>query len=343
MTTTTAPRQKQGSTRQKKARAKPAGRTASSRAKVKRSANETEKAIRHLRVDANGTSFHVAVASPAPSDSTEPPPEIFCLHGFPEGWQSWRQLMDYLPEAKIYAPDLRGYPTSEYPRNGYDVFTLTDDIRELMARLDVKNPILLTHDWGGALGWIFAHRFSDLISRLIVVNCTHPKTLVRAVFQLDDWQTFRIPWVLPFQPPVIPELLLTTAIGRRLLELSFTLREGPAGNMNRKLVREMVDRYQHRRDLRGAIEYYREIVKTLINPAARKMLEDVYQQPIQTPTTLVWGMRDLALSSKVAQKSEQDAGCPVEWRPLSDIGHFVDLEAPELLAHEVRRVLKKVS
>ncbi|OZG70214.1 epoxide hydrolase [Hahella sp. CCB-MM4] len=294
--------------------------------------------MRHLRVDANGTSFHVAVASPSQSSHDGDVPEIFCLHGFPEGWQSWRQLMDYLPEARIYAPDLRGYPTSEYPRDGYDVFTLTDDVRELMARLNVKKPILLTHDWGGALGWIFAHRFSDLISRLVVVNCTHPKTLVRAVFQLDDWQTFRIPWVLPFQPPVIPELLLTTAIGRRLLELSFTLREGPDGNMNRQLVKEMVNRYQHRKDLRGAIEYYRAVVKTLVIPKLRKELEEVYQQPIQVPTTLVWGMTDEALSSKVAQKSEGDAGCPVEWRPLHGIGHFVDLEAPQLLAEEVRRL-----
>jgi len=37
--------------------------------------------------------------------------------------------------------------------------------------------------------------------------------------------------------------------------------------------------------------------------------------------------------------SEKDAGCPVAWRPLNGVGHFVDLEAPNKLAEELRRVL----
>jgi len=317
--------------------------------------------IEHKNVRANGLDFHVAISHPRVQTIRAVPP-ILCLHGFPEGWQSWRQLMDFLPEATIYAPDLRGYPIAyepdskmadskmatgsgkkikqpPYPREGYDVFNLTEDVRALIHRLKLKKPVLLTHDWGGALGWIFAHRFSNLISRLIVVNCTHPKTLVRAVFQLEDWQTFRIPWVLPFQTPKVPELLLTTAIGRKLLELSFTLREGPKGEMNRELVKTMVERYQHPADLRGAIDYYRAVVRTLLLPSERQRLEKVYQTPITTPVTLVWGMSDEALSSKVAQKSHLDAHTEVEWRPLPDIGHFVDLEAPELLTKEIRRLL----
>ena len=311
--------------------------------------------IEHKYVRANGLDVHVAISHPRVQTVREVPP-ILGLHGFPEGWQSWRQLMDLLPEATIYAPDLRGYPVAfepdpvtpephkdekqaPYPREGYDVFNLTDDVRALITRLKLKKPVLLTHDWGGALGWIFAHRFSDLISRLIVVNCTHPKTLVRAVFQLEDWQTFRIPWVLPFQTPVLPEFLLTTAVGRKLLELSFTLREGPKGKMNRELVKTMVQRYQHAGDLRGAIDYYRAVVRTLLWPSQRQRLEEIYQTPITTPVTLVWGMTDEALSAKVAQKSHLDARTEVEWRPLTDIGHFVDLEAPELLAEEVRRLL----
>ena len=56
--------------------------------------------------------------------------------------------------------------------------------------------------------------------------------------------------------------------------------------------------------------------------------------------TLIWGMKDGALSSKVALKSSKDAGREVEWRPLPGVGHFVDLEAADKLALEIRRVLK---
>ena len=252
---------------------------------------------------------------------------------------SFRPLMHLLPEAMIVAPDLRGYPVSDYPRTGHDVFTLTDDIKALMAELDIDRPILLGHDWGGALGWIFAHRYSDLIRKLVVVNCTHPKTLVRAALHFESFQTLRIPWVPVFQIPFVPEYLLTTRLGRKLLELSFTLREGPAGNMNRELVRDIVNRFRHAADLRGPIDYYRAMVRTLLLPHRRRRLEALYRQPIRVPTTLIWGMEDEALPASVAQKSEYDAGCPVEWRPLPGVGHFVDLEAPERLAEEVRRLL----
>ena len=63
----------------------------------------------------------------------------------------------------------------------------------------------MSHDWGGALGWIFAHRYSHLIRRLAVVNCPHPKTLVRAVLHFEDFQTIRIPWVPIFEIPWLPD------------------------------------------------------------------------------------------------------------------------------------------
>ena len=290
-------------------------------------------AIEHLHVNANGISFRVAVSGPKDG------PVILCLHGFPEGSMGWRPLMEALPQARLYAPDLRGYPGTDQPRTGYDVFTLTDDVKALIESLKLDRPMLVTHDWGGALGWIFAHRYSPLIRRLVVVNCTHPKTLIRAVFHLDDWQTFRIPWVPFFELPWIPEAFISTSLGRRILRWSFTSREGEKGTMNTAVVDEMVARFQKAADVRPSIDYYREMVSTQFTPKKRARLEEVYKTPITTPVTLVWGMEDGALSSKVAFKSGTDAGCEIEVRQLPGVGHFVDLEAPEKLAQEVTRLL----
>lgn len=251
----------------------------------------------------------------------------------------WRPLMQAMPEARIYAPDLRGYPGTDQPRGGYDVFTLTDDVKGLIAALNLDRPLLLTHDWGGAIGWIFAHRYSPLIRRLVVVNCTHPKTLVRAVFHVTDWQPFRIPWVPFFELPWIPEAFTTSSLGRKLLRWSFTSREGQKGTMNTAVVDEMVARFQKSSDAKPMIDYYRQMVSTHFTPRKRARLYDVYKTPISTPVTLVWGMEDGALSSKVAFNSGNDAGCEVEIRPLPGVGHFVDLEAPEKLAQEITRLL----
>jgi epoxide hydrolase 4 len=289
--------------------------------------------IEHRRVQANGITFHVAIAG------RNDGPAIFCVHGFPEGWMSWRPVMERLDEARMYAPDLRGYGETAHPRDGYDVFTLTDDIRALIQVLGIDKPVLVSHDWGGALGWIFAHRYSHLIRKLVVVNCPHPKTLVRAVLRFEDFQTIRIPWVPVFQVPWLPEFFLTTALGRWGLKLSFTLREGLKGTMNVALVDELVARFQKPEDMRGPIEYYREMVRTQLVPGKRARLEAVYSTPIAVPVTLVWGAKDGALSARVAMNSGIDAGCTVECRPLPGVGHFVSLEASDKLAAEIRRLL----
>ena len=290
--------------------------------------------IEHRAVQANGITFHVATSGP--SDG----PPVLCLHGFPEGWMSWRPVMRRLPEARLYAPDLRGYGETERPRDGYDVFTLTDDIAALIRALGLDRPVLVSHDWGGALAWIFAHRYSHLVKRFAVVNCPHPRTLVRAVLHFEDFQTIRIPWVPIFEIPWLPELFLSTALGRWVLKLSFTIREGRKGTMDVSLVDELVARFQRPADARPPIQYYREMVSTQIWPAKRARLEAVYRTPITAPATLIWAARDGALSARVAMNSELDAGCPVDLRPLPGIGHFVSLEAPDELAREIRRLLE---
>jgi epoxide hydrolase 4 len=289
--------------------------------------------IEHQRVQANGIAFHVAVAG------REGAPPIFCLHGFPEGWMSWRPVMTRLSTARWYAPDLRGYGDTARPRDGYDVFTLTDDIKALIETLGIDKPVLVAHDWGGALGWIFAHRYAHLIRKLVVINCPHPRTLVRAVLRFEDFQTIRIPWVPFFEIPWLPEFFFSTALGRWGLKLSFTLREGRKGTMDVALVDELVARFQKTDDMRGPINYYREMVCTQLTPTKRARLEAVYRTPIAVPVTLVWGAKDGALSARVAMNSGIDAGCEVECRPLPGVGHFVSLEAPEKLAVEIGRVL----
>src|SRR5258708_4301226 len=97
--------------------------------------------IEHIRVQANGVDFHVAAAGPRDG------PALLCLHGFPEGWMSWRAVMTMLDGVRIYVPDLRGYPGTSGGDGVYDVFTLTDDIRALIDALGLQRPTLAGHDW----------------------------------------------------------------------------------------------------------------------------------------------------------------------------------------------------
>ena len=287
----------------------------------------------YMRVSANGIDFNVAVSGPKSA-----PPALF-LHGFPEGWMSWRPVMRRLGHLRIYAPDLRGYGDTDSPSGGYDLQTLTDDVKGLIEALELDRPALVAHDWGGLVSWVFAHRYSELISRLVIVNCTHPRTLVRAILRFEDLQTFRVPQAALFEIPWLPERVIASPLGARLLKLSFTLREGRPGTMDRALVDEIVARYRTPGDVRGPIDYYRQAIMTLILPGRRTWLNEVYEAPIGVPTTLIFGERDEVLSAKVARKSARDAGCPVEDRPLPDVGHIVSMEAPDELAAELLRLM----
>jgi pimeloyl-ACP methyl ester carboxylesterase len=291
--------------------------------------------IEHISVEANGVRFHVAVSGPIGA------PSLLCLHGFPEGWMSWRAVMHQLDGVRIHAPDLRGYPGSTVGANRFDIFTLTDDIRALIEVLQLDRPILVGHDWGAELAWVFAHRYSDLISRLVVINGTHPKTLVRAMVRCEAGQTLRVPWVYFFEVPRFPEYFMTTDTGRRLLRWAFLLREGTHGAMDRSLVDELVARFREPDDLRGPIGYYRAIVAALVSRGGRRRLADIYRVPITVPVTALWGLEDGALPIKVAMASGDDAGIAVDWRPLVGVGHFVGLEAPTRLASELARLLPR--
>src|SRR5829696_1024933 len=99
------------------------------------------------RVRANGIEFNVAGSEDGGS-----PPVVF-LHGFPESWIAWRPVAESLPGVRVYVPDLRGYGRSERPPEGYDVWTLIDDVRALIEELRLDRPVLVGNDWGGALVW----------------------------------------------------------------------------------------------------------------------------------------------------------------------------------------------
>jgi pimeloyl-ACP methyl ester carboxylesterase len=99
----------------------------------------------HRQVQANGISLHVATAGDPKK------PAVMLLHGFPEGWFSWRPIMEALAEDYfLFAPDPRGYGQSDKPADGYGLMTLTDDVRDIVKQLTDKPITLVGHDWGGA-------------------------------------------------------------------------------------------------------------------------------------------------------------------------------------------------
>ncbi|MEW5853910.1 MAG: alpha/beta hydrolase [Myxococcota bacterium] len=289
--------------------------------------------IEHKQVQANGIRYHVA------STGDVGKPALLCLHGFPEGWMSWRPIMERLADRfHVVVPDMRGYGQTDKPAHGYDPLTLSDDVHALINVLGLQKPALLGHDWGGAVAWICGHRFGAELRHLVVVNCTHPRTLLSGILRGEDLQPLRSIYMAYFQVPRVPEMLMTVGNGA-LLRRGFKLAEGRKGAMDRGLVAEIIATFATPHDLTGPLNYYREAARMQLSADGRRRMEEVYRQPVGCPITMIWGTRDHFLSEKVARRSHEDAHRSVAWVGLPGVGHFVSLEAPDELASELERVL----
>ena len=112
-------------------------------------------------------------------------PLVLMVHGFPEGWASWRHQIGPIAAAGFTACaiDLRGYGGSDKPAAvaAYSLAQLCADVAGVIEQLSPDaGAVLIGHDWGAPIVWHTA--------------LTRPE-LVRAVAGLS------IPWTgLPERP-----------------------------------------------------------------------------------------------------------------------------------------------
>jgi len=149
------------------------------------------------RIDVGEVSLFVVRAGPA-----EGPP-VLLLHGFPEFWYAWKDLIAPLAAAgfRVVVPDQRGYGDSDKPRDvdAYDLDRLGDDAAGLIAALGHESAFLVAHDWGGGVAWNVAIRHPERVRRLAVLDTPHPDATISREGDPDSvsWYRsfFQIPWL----------------------------------------------------------------------------------------------------------------------------------------------------
>src|SRR5208282_5528926 len=100
------------------------------------------------------------------------------LHGFPESRRSWRGQLPAMAELgwRAVAPDLRGYGRSSRPaaRGDYVIDHLVEDAGALFDALGAQRRLLIAHDWGGIIAWVFAIQRTRPLEGLVIMNAPHP-------------------------------------------------------------------------------------------------------------------------------------------------------------------------
>jgi pimeloyl-ACP methyl ester carboxylesterase len=131
----------------------------------------------HKYADNAGTKIHYVTMG-----SNQKPLMVF-VHGFPDFWYSWRnQIQAFSANYQVVAVDLRGYDLSDRPEGveNYKMPVLLDDIRAVInTERNDRKAILVGHDWGAALSWLFTGQNPDLIERLVVLSVPHPGAITK--------------------------------------------------------------------------------------------------------------------------------------------------------------------
>jgi len=273
--------------------------------------------IRHRSVEANGLCFHVA-------ECGEGERLALCLHGFPERWISWRHQMPLLARLgyRVWAPDLRGYGDSERPTRtrDYDLDLLLGDVAGLIDAAGCRGTLLVGHDWGGIIAWLFASEALRPLERLAVMNCPHPAAAREAA---GLRQLLRSWYMLFFQIPRLPELALRAGEGRRLVRMfrRSVSRPDAFSAEDLECFRENVMRPGA---AKAMIDYYRMLFR---GPGARR-IRRAGPRVIDTPTLLLWGAADFALGVETTHGTGRYVS-DLTLRLLPGISHWVQQDAPE--------------
>ncbi|XP_054155796.1 epoxide hydrolase 1-like [Oppia nitens] len=263
---------------------------------------------------------------------------LLFIHGFPEFWYSWRhQIREFGgggggnngDDYHVIAVDNRGYGQTDQPRgiHNYTIDKIVDDFRDLLTELRLRNVVLVAHDWGGAIGWGFALKYPELVSKLIIINSPHPMMYREA--RAQGWQQFFLSWYMFFfSLPKLPELALQSN-DYYIFDYSFRKANGqpvlgPGDNL---------DAYKytfHRSGFTGPLNWYRAMIwgyNTAVQPSNGYRVSTI-------PTLIIWGTKDSYLSPQLAAAHKYVDNLTVRY--IDGCSHWTQMEEPLVVNKYIR-------
>lgn len=266
----------------------------------------TQGDFEHSQIDVGEIRLHVVQAKPAKLDDDTK--LVIFLHGFPEYWESWKRQLSFFQKEGYWAvaPDLRGYGDSDKPWEvgEYEVEKLAGDIAGLIRALGREKAIVVGHDWGAVVAWMFAQEHQDMLERLSILNVPHPLTMQRAL-QRSAKQMMRSWYIFFFQIPKLPEMVIARN------DYEFIRRTFGADKIPSEDIEKYVAALRKPGVTRSAVNYYRATMRRLFKGRIPKT------HVIDRPVLVLWGDRDRFLGQELADP-------PIRFVPNQRVVHFPD-------------------
>ncbi len=245
---------------------------------------------------------------------------IVLVHGDPTWGYLYRNFIHALARhQRCILPDHMGMGKSGIPQEQYP-YRLQHHIanfENLLLHLDLRDVTLVLHDWGGPVGLGFATRHPERIKRLVLMN---------------TWAF--APW--PGGPfPRLLEIIRSARGEKFVLEKNGYLEPALLGTTFHieNLTQEVMDAYRAPFPTPASrlalLCWSRDIPISEADPsyAEMKRIERGLPEFLDTPTLLVWGMRDPVLSEPVLRTWQSIYPRAITYE-IEDASHFLQEDAP---------------
>ncbi len=245
---------------------------------------------------------------------------VLMLHGWPLTSHMWRLVTPALVAAgcRVIAPDLRGIGGSGRPDTGYDVDTVSEDMAQLLAALDIAGAMVVGIDLGAPVAWMLAMRHPTLVSRLVVMEAMLGRLPGAEAFLANG-----APWWFGFH--AVPGLAENLLEGHEADYLGwfFSVRAPDQQPIDPAAQAVYAAAYAGREALRGGFEHYRAMPLS-----ARQIAAMAASRRLAQPTlAIAGGVIGEALYRQLQPLSDQLSACRI-----ARCGHNIPEEQPDALA-----------
>ncbi len=262
--------------------------------------------------DSGGVKIHYVTAGKGPL--------VILMHGFPDYHYTWRDQMPALAKHfQVVAIDLRGYNKSDQPKGveNYAMDQLVGDVAAVLKHFHKDKAIIVGHDWGGIIAWVFAMMHPEQTERLVILNLPHPKGFLRELVR-NPQQQKNSQYARNFQKEdaaknLTPEMLV------------LWVKEPEA---RKKYVEAM-----RRSSMEGMLNYYKA------NYPKEPYKDDREFPPIKCPVLLFHGLDDWALLPGALNDTWKWLEKDLTLVTIPKAGHFVHRDAPEKVTKTMVRWL----
>lgn len=109
---------------------------------------------------------------------------IVLIHGFGLDSRIWGKHVEELSKSnKVITYDLRGFGKSSLPSGTY---SHSEDLHELLKELNIQNPKIVGHSFGGEIAVEYALRYPNEVNNLVLISPSR-----RDVKLIPEWEIYK--------------------------------------------------------------------------------------------------------------------------------------------------------